>query len=70
MKRNNPGPGSGFSGLLGGTIARLNAAPFDPNPQDAQSDAKAAKEKQAGPSVSGSQALAQKLTSSPGAWEK
>lgn len=27
-----------FTGLLGGTMGRLNAAPFNPNPQDAQGD--------------------------------
>ena len=28
-----------FTGLLGGTMGRLNAAPFNPNPADAQSAA-------------------------------
>ena len=34
-----------FTGLLGGTMGRLNAAPFSPNPQDAQSDTAKAQEK-------------------------
>ena len=34
-----------FTGLLGGTMGRLNAAPFNPNSQDAQSDTAKAQEK-------------------------
>jgi hypothetical protein len=34
-----------FTGLLGGTMGRLNAAPFNPNPAGAQSDTAPAQEK-------------------------
>ena len=36
-----------FTGLLGGTMGRLNASPFNPNPAGAQSDTAQPQEKHA-----------------------
>jgi hypothetical protein len=45
IRKNSLVLAAAFTGLLGGTMGRLNATPFNPNPQDAQSDTAKAQEK-------------------------
>ena len=45
IRKNSLVLAAAFTGLLGGTMGRLNAAPFNPNPQDVQSDTAKAQEK-------------------------
>jgi hypothetical protein len=47
IRKNSLVLAAAFTGLLGGTMGRLNAAPFNPNPQDAQSDTAKPQEKHA-----------------------
>jgi hypothetical protein len=39
IRKNSLVLAAAFTGLLGGTMGRLNATPFHPNPADVQSDA-------------------------------
>jgi hypothetical protein len=45
LRKNSLALAAAFTGLLGGTTARLNAAPFHPNTADAQSGTAQAPEK-------------------------